>query len=120
MLEKVLLGKPLNKSEHRQALSAHLSGRSDGSIEFKHANISAGLAEQGLPYLEGYKPWSDYQALLAQSVEALLDLHPTYLKQLAVVVSAHASTTTPRSEGTLSRELRTPPLPATQVPIGYP
>jgi hypothetical protein len=83
MLEKEVLGKPLNKSEHRQALRPQLSGRSDGSIEFKHANISAVLAGQGLPYLEGYKPRSNYQALLAQEVEAFLDQHPTFLEQLA-------------------------------------
>jgi hypothetical protein len=83
MLEKELLGKPFNKSEHRKALSSHLNGRLDGAIEFKHANISAVLAGQGLPYLEGYKPRSNYQALLAQGVEAFLDQHPTFLEQLA-------------------------------------
>src|SRR5580704_2332172 len=36
---------------------------------------------------------------------------------LAVVGSARAGTTTPRSEDTLSRELRTPPLPATHVAV---
>jgi hypothetical protein len=83
MLEKEVLGKPLNKSEHRKALAPQLSGRSDGSIEFKHANISAVLAGQGLPYIEGYKPRGNYQALLAQEVEAFLDGHPTFLEQLA-------------------------------------
>jgi hypothetical protein len=38
---------------------------------------------------------------------------------LAVAVSARALTATPGSEDTLSRELRTPPLPETHVPIGY-
>src|SRR5262249_533008 len=38
---------------------------------------------------------------------------------LAVAVSARACTTTPQGEGTVSRELRTPPLPATHVPLGY-
>jgi hypothetical protein len=70
MLEEELLGKPLNKTEHRKALGPRLAGRSDGSIEFKHANISAVLAGQGLLYIEGYKPRSNYQSLLAQGVEA--------------------------------------------------
>jgi hypothetical protein len=82
MLEKELLGKPFNKSEHRKALSPHLAARSDGSIEFKHANISAVLAGQGSPYVEGYKPRGNYQSLLAQEVEAFLDQHPTFLEQL--------------------------------------
>jgi hypothetical protein len=43
MLEKELLGKPFNKAEHHRSLAPKLAGRSDGSIEFKHANISAVL-----------------------------------------------------------------------------
>ena len=43
MLEKELLGKPYSKTEHRRSLAPKLGGRSDGSIEFKHANISAVL-----------------------------------------------------------------------------
>jgi hypothetical protein len=83
MLEEELLGKPLNKTEHRKAIGPQLAGRSDGSIEFKHANISAVLAGQGLPYVEGYKPRGNYQSLLAQEVEAFLGRHPTFLEQLA-------------------------------------
>jgi hypothetical protein len=51
MLEKELLGKPFNKTEHRKALRLRLAGRSDGSVEFKHANISAVLAGQDRPLL---------------------------------------------------------------------
>jgi hypothetical protein len=83
MLEKELLGKPYTKTDHRKALGPQLGGRSDGSIEFKHANISAVLAGQGLPYVEGYKPRGNYQALLQQEVESFLDQHPTFLEQLA-------------------------------------
>ena len=83
MLEKELLGKPLNKTEHRRTLAPKLRGRSDPSIEFKHANISAVLTSLGLPYVEGYKPRGNYQSLLAQGVEAFLDMNPTYIDQLA-------------------------------------
>jgi hypothetical protein len=83
MLEEELLGKPFSKAEHRRSLSPKLGGRSDGSIEFKHANISAVLTGLGLPYVEGYKPRGNYQALLAQEVEAFLDRNPTFLEQLA-------------------------------------
>jgi hypothetical protein len=83
MLEKELLSKPLNKTEHRKALLPQLSGRSGGSVEFKHANISAVLAGEGLPYIEGYKPRGNYQSLLAREVEVFLDRHPSFLEQLA-------------------------------------
>lgn len=83
MLGKELHGRPLNKTEHRRALATRLAGRSDPAIEFKHANISAVLAGQGLSYLEGYKPRGNYQALLTQEVESFLDRDPDFLGQLA-------------------------------------
>ena len=83
MLEKELLGKEYSKTEHRRSLAPKLDGRSDPSIEYKHANISAVLTGLGLPYVEGYKPRGNYQSLLAQEVEAFLDRNPTFLEQLA-------------------------------------
>lgn len=43
MLEAELLGKPFKKSDHRKTLALKLQGRSDGSIEFKHQNVSGVL-----------------------------------------------------------------------------
>lgn len=43
MLRAELAGEVYSKTAHRRALAPLLSGRSDGSIEFKHANISAVL-----------------------------------------------------------------------------
>lgn len=83
MLEQELLGKAYNKSQHRKALIPQLNGRSDGSVEFKHQNISAVLAGEGLPYVEGYKPRGNYQALLAQEIDEYLDRNPNFLEQLA-------------------------------------
>jgi len=83
MLEKELLGKEYSKAEHRRSLAPNLGERSDGSIEFKHANISAVLTGLGLPYVEGYKPRGNYQSLLAQEVETFLDKNPTFIEQLA-------------------------------------
>ncbi|MGB7344334.1 MAG: DUF3883 domain-containing protein, partial [Pirellulaceae bacterium] len=45
-----------------------LNGRTEGSIEFKHANISAALIEEGFPYIDGYKPRSNFQGLLLDVV----------------------------------------------------
>ena len=83
MLEAELLGKPFKKADHRKALAPKLKGRSEGSIEFKHQNVSGVLVEFGLPYIEGYKPRSNYQRILASEVESFLDLNPRFLDKLA-------------------------------------
>ena len=83
MLEAELLGKTYKKSEHRKSLIPQLSGRSEGSIEFKHQNVSGVLVELGLPYIEGYKPRSNYQSILATQVESFLDQRPGFLQQMA-------------------------------------
>lgn len=62
MLDAELIGIPFKKSEHRKALAKKLSGRSKGSIEFKHQNVSGVLVELGLPYIEGYKPEASTKA----------------------------------------------------------
>jgi hypothetical protein len=61
-------GEAYSKTEHRERLKALLLGRSDGSVEFKHQNISAVLDEIGLPYIRGYKPRSSVQELLRDVV----------------------------------------------------
>jgi hypothetical protein len=109
MLEHEMLGKPFNKSEHRKALSPKLAGRSDGSIEFKHANISAVLAGQGLPYIEGYKPRGNYQNLLAEEVEASLDQHPNFLEQLATAPTVDPEQPLPTDQIDLDAVIEDPP-----------
>src|SRR5690606_23368079 len=59
MLALEQAGSPYNKAEHNRALQ-HLTGRSPGSIEFKHQNISAVLVRLGLPRIEGYKPMPNF------------------------------------------------------------
>ena len=61
-----------------------LSGRSDGSIECKHQNISGVLVEMGLPYIEGYKPRCNYQSILAKEVEVYLEQQTDLLQKLAL------------------------------------
>lgn len=60
MLASELAGVLYNKTAHRKKLLKRLPLRSKGSIEFKHANVSAALLDLGLPYIEGYKPRSNY------------------------------------------------------------
>lgn len=69
MLTQELAGQSYNKARHRQALSRKLSQRSDAAFELKHQNISAVLLDLGCPWINGYKPRSNYQRLLFEVVE---------------------------------------------------
>ena len=76
MLTKELTGQRYAKAEHRRRLMQQLPGRSEGAIEFKHANISAVLLELGFPYLRGYKPRSNFQrSRLVDEVVAQVSRH---------------------------------------------
>src|SRR5665647_3059225 len=70
MLLQELSGQSYNKTEHRKALLKKLNNRSEGAIERKHQNISAILIQLGCPYITGYKPLGNYQALLKEVVES--------------------------------------------------
>lgn len=68
MLSLEISGQPYNKTSFRKALLPKLNNRSGGSIEFKHQNISAVLLKYKMPYIIGYKPRSNYQALLEEMI----------------------------------------------------
>lgn len=76
MLKFELTNQPYNKSAHRRKLMPQLDQRSDGSVELKHQNISAVLIEQGMPFISGYKPRSNYQKLLEPIVIQFLNANP--------------------------------------------
>jgi hypothetical protein len=76
MLASELAGTPYNKTAHRQALQSLLKNRSDASIEFKHANISAALLDAGFRPINGYKPRFNYQSLLVEVLAEQLDKRP--------------------------------------------
>ena len=71
MLTQEQSGQAYNKTEHRRALMETID-RSKGSIERKHMNISAVLERFGLPYIDGYKPYSNFQQALFKAVETHL------------------------------------------------
>ena len=60
----------------RNAALQELTGRSRGSIEFKHQNISAVLLRIGMPWIEGYKPMANFQRALVDGVERRLAASP--------------------------------------------
>jgi len=72
MLQLELSGKPFVKL-HRNKTLQDLTGRSKGSIEFKHQNISAVLRKLGMPWISGYKPLPNFQGALVDGVERYLE-----------------------------------------------
>lgn len=72
MLTMQLTGQQYNKTNHRHRLRRLLNRRSEGAIERKHQNISAILIELNCPWIPGYKPLGNYQALLFDVIEDTL------------------------------------------------
>lgn len=85
MLEKHLVGVSYRKAAHRRALQPRLNARSEGSIEYKHQNVSAVLLELGLPYIPGYKPAFNYQQQLKQVVLSYLAGHQNIVDEVNLV-----------------------------------
>ncbi len=69
MLVADLAKLPYVKAQHRRTLLKKLKNiRSEGSIEFKHQNISAVMLGLGQPRIDGYKPASQFQMSLVDAV----------------------------------------------------
>jgi len=81
MLADDVSGRPYNKAEHRRGLLPLLNDRSEGSVEFKHQNISAVLKGMGEDWIPGYKPAFNYQSTLEDAVSRWLDLNPGWLER---------------------------------------
>jgi hypothetical protein len=79
MLTADISGRPYVKSRHRAALIARI-GRTQGSIEFKHQNISAVLDELGMPWILGYKPAKNYQNAIFDAIDRYLSQNPKVLE----------------------------------------
>jgi len=73
MLKMELVGEGYVKSHHNAALR-EMIGRSAGSIEYKHQNISAVLRLLGHPWIDGYKPAENFQNALIDGVGRYLDI----------------------------------------------
>lgn len=78
MLKDDTAGRNYNKAQHRRALIPLLNGRSEGSVEFKHQNISAVLKGLGEDWIAGYKPAFNFQMSLVDAVMRWLKLNPTW------------------------------------------
>ncbi|MGZ5095046.1 MAG: DUF3883 domain-containing protein [Burkholderiales bacterium] len=108
MLAAELAAVPYSKAARRRKLVALLNNRSEQSIEFKHANISAVLIELGFPYISGYKPRANYQQLLYEVVSERLGTSQPLLSVAAA--DADLPMVVPEVEDILS-VLVAPPTP---------
>lgn len=73
MLKEEQAGQTVRKTDHRRALKTHIQ-RTDGSIEFKHQNISAVLTQLGLPRIRGYVPAWNFQGAIVDAIGRYLEL----------------------------------------------
>jgi hypothetical protein len=78
MLTDDIAGRSYNKADHNRQLR-EVIGRSRGSIEFKHQNVSAVLKGLGETWIPGYKPAFHSQGSLEAAVVRWLDRHPEWL-----------------------------------------
>ena len=76
MLAEDTAGRPYNKAQHRRSLMPLLQSRTEGSIEFKHQNISAVLKGLGEDWVPGYKPAFNFQMTLVDAVARWLAWNP--------------------------------------------
>ena len=72
MRDMELRGERYVKSQRNAALQS-LIGRSRGSIELKHQNISAVLMKLGEPWISGYKPMMNFQTALIEGIERFIE-----------------------------------------------
>ena len=78
MLNDEAAGVPFNKAQHNRLLRSNID-RSEGSIEFKHQNISAVLQLLGLPRIGGYLPAANYQKAIIAAIDRYLSRNPVAL-----------------------------------------
>jgi hypothetical protein len=74
MLQAERSGEVYVKAQRNRAIRERI-GRSRGSVEFKHQNISAVLLELGMDWIYGYKPAVNYQNALIDAVDRYLSVH---------------------------------------------
>jgi Domain of unknown function (DUF3883) len=84
MLNDEAAGTHYTKADHNRDLQKHID-RSQGSIEFKHQNISAVLLKLGLPRINGYLPAANYQRTIIPAIDRYLSWHPAALHPEKIV-----------------------------------
>ncbi|WP_436313344.1 DUF3883 domain-containing protein [Variovorax sp. LjRoot84] len=95
------------KTEFNAQLRQQLRGRSKGSVELKFQNISAVLNGLELPFISGYKPRTNAQLLLRQTVQQFVLDHPDVVGQ---VVDAMEEVKTPGKASFHASVVAPPPV----------
>jgi hypothetical protein len=98
---------PYNKTEHNAQLRQSLRGRSKAAVELKHQNISAVLNSMEMPFISGYKPRSNVQLLLRQSVQRYALDHPDLMRR---IVDAMEEVRVPAQQQFQARVVDPPPV----------
>lgn len=101
MLVKDIAGIKYNKAEHNRNLQRLLPGRGRGAIEFKHQNVSAVLLGLGQPWIDGYKPASQFQLSLVDAVIRYLDLNRDWVSRAHLFDKKRAGKFAVRDAGNL-------------------
>jgi hypothetical protein len=78
MLNNESAGVLFNKAQHNRVLRSKID-RSEGSIEFKHRNISEVLQRLGLPRIRGYLPAANFQKAITAAVDRYISRNPAAL-----------------------------------------
>lgn len=87
MLADDIAGRPYNKAEHNRHLQTQI-GRTSGSIEFKHQNVSAVLKALGEEWISGYKPAFNFQMSLVDAVIRWFSSNRVWLERGRVLRAA--------------------------------
>ena len=117
MLQQELQGRTFSKKVHREILSSKLQDRSSGSIEFKHQNISAVLANLGKPYINGYKPRGNYQQLLEEEVARFIDDYIDTLEPLFELFANAGEPNAPIADLDFAQCLEPAPSPSKKAAV---
>ncbi|NOT34893.1 MAG: DUF3883 domain-containing protein [Candidatus Eisenbacteria bacterium] len=115
MLVVELEGSPYVKRRHNEELRKLLRNRNSSSVERKHMNISAILEQLGLPFLEGYKPYRNFQQSLVPVVQVFLAAHPEFF----ALVEGVQSRLPAREAGPNAHELREVRPPKGRLDVQY-
>jgi hypothetical protein len=111
MFERELNDEPYNKAEQRRILLPKLEGRTKGSIERKHMNISAALNQLGFPSIDGYKPLGNLQSLLLDVLAEELARRPEIPRRIGDVVEAPPRISLPEIDDILASLVDKPSAP---------
>lgn len=110
MLQAELAGETYVK-RHRSAALMQRIGRTHRSVEFKHMNISAVLAELGLPTIKGYKPKANYQNAIFDAIDRYLSAHRAVLAPSPPLIAAVAEAQAIWEEPPPAPDFTRPPRP---------